>query len=93
MIHAYKQECIIGPEYWCKSFQNAQDCGAFRHCVDTIWHNDEKQARINSSTKCQWCEKVLEYTHKAIQNVANNEVSNFVFETIITQTILSFMES
>ncbi|CAF3953583.1 unnamed protein product, partial [Rotaria sp. Silwood1] len=73
LIYAYKQECAIGPEYWCKSFQNAQDCGALRHCTDTIWRYDEKHTKIDTSTKCEWCAQILENTHKAIQNVANNE--------------------
>ncbi|CAF1468938.1 unnamed protein product, partial [Rotaria sordida] len=73
IIYAYKQECAIGPEYWCKSFQNAQDCGALHHCTDTIWRYDEKRTKIDSSTKCEWCTQIFENTHKAIQNVANNE--------------------
>ncbi|CAF3317643.1 unnamed protein product, partial [Rotaria sp. Silwood2] len=73
LIYAYKEECAIGPEYWCKSFQNAQDCGSLRHCSDTIWRYDEKHTKIDSSTKCEWCAQILENTDKALQNVANNE--------------------
>ncbi|CAF3821446.1 unnamed protein product, partial [Rotaria sordida] len=70
---AYKQECAVGPEYWCKSFETAQDCGALHHCTDTVWRYDEKHTKIDSSTTCEWCQKILENTHKGIQHLANNE--------------------
>ncbi|CAF4875720.1 unnamed protein product, partial [Rotaria socialis] len=73
LTYTYRPDCAIGPAYWCKSFQNAQDCGALRHCTDTIWRYDEQRISIDSSTKCEWCEKILENTHKAIENVADNE--------------------
>ncbi|CAF4491466.1 unnamed protein product, partial [Rotaria socialis] len=73
LTYTYRPDCAIGPAYWCKSFQNAQDCGALRHCTDTIWRYDEQRISIDSSTKCEWCEKILENTHKAIENVAYNE--------------------
>ncbi len=77
---AYKQECAVGPEYWCKSFDTAQDCGALRHCTDTVWRYDEKQTKVDASTKCQWCQKILENTHKGIQHLANNEVCSLFFK-------------
>ncbi|CAF3793085.1 unnamed protein product [Rotaria sp. Silwood1] len=70
---AYKEECAVGPAYWCKSFENAQDCGALRHCTDTVWRYDEKYTKVDSSTTCEWCQKILENTHKGIQHLANNE--------------------
>ncbi|CAF3418494.1 unnamed protein product [Rotaria socialis] len=53
LTYTYRPDCAIGPAYWCKSFQNAQDCGALRHCTDTIWRYDEQRISIDSSTKCE----------------------------------------
>lgn len=75
LASAYQQECAVGPTYWCKSFQNAQDCGAVQHCQDTIWRDDQFHKQVQSSTKCEWCQKILENTGKAIEKVASNEVS------------------
>ncbi|CAF4350868.1 unnamed protein product, partial [Adineta steineri] len=74
LISAYKQDCAVGPAYWCKSFQNAEDCGAIRHCTDTVWRYDGKHTTVDLSTKCEWCQKIIENTHKAINNIVNNEV-------------------
>jgi hypothetical protein len=74
---AYTKECAVGPQYWCKSFQNAQECGALRHCTDTVWRYDEIATKVDSSTTCEWCQKILENTHKGIQHLANNEVCYF----------------
>jgi hypothetical protein len=68
-----KKECAVGPEYWCKSFETAQDCGALRHCTDTVWRYDQKTTGVDSSTNCEWCQKILENTHQSIQHLANNE--------------------
>jgi hypothetical protein len=75
----YKQECAVGPEYWCKSFETAQDCGALRHCTDTVWRYDQKSTGVDSSTNCEWCQKILENTHQGIQHLANNEVCYLIF--------------
>ena len=71
---AYSKGCAVGPEYWCQSFQNAQDCGALRHCTDTVWRYDETHAAVDSSTTCEWCQKILANTHKGIQNLGTNQV-------------------
>jgi hypothetical protein len=69
----YKQECAVGPGYWCKSFETAQDCGALRHCTDTVWRYDDQSTKVDASTTCEWCQKILENTHRGIQHLANNE--------------------
>lgn len=71
---AYSEQCAIGPEYWCKSFENAQDCGAVYHCTSTVWAYDNKYTETDSSTSCQWCERVLENTNKALEQIGDNQV-------------------
>ncbi|CAF5073400.1 unnamed protein product, partial [Rotaria sp. Silwood1] len=69
----YAQECIVGPEYWCKSFENAQDCGSIQHCTDTVWSHDNKYELVASSTTCQFCQKIFKNTHKGFEELADSE--------------------
>ncbi|CAF3349410.1 unnamed protein product [Rotaria sp. Silwood2] len=69
----YAQECAVGPEYWCKSFQNAQDCGGLQHCTDTVWNHDQKYELVASSTACQWCQKIFENTHKGFEELDDSD--------------------
>lgn len=76
---SYSKECAVGPAYWCKSFENAQDCGALGHCTDTVWINDNRFA-VDPSRACQWCQKILKNTHKGL---GDNEVRYFSIEKIL----------
>ena len=29
--------CVKGPVYWCQSLKTANECGAFKHCLQTVW--------------------------------------------------------
>jgi saposin len=78
---AYAEECAVGPEYWCKSFENAKDCGALRHCTDTVWSYDTKYAAVDSSTTCQWCKRILGNIY---QGLGDNQVSYFYFKKNLT---------
>ena len=60
--NAYAKDCAVGPEYWCQSFEHAQDCGALSHCSDTVWNNDNQV----TSSNCQWCERILENVQKGL---------------------------
>lgn len=88
-ILAYEKECAIGPEYWCKSFETARDCGALRHCTDTTWRYDAKQTQVDPSATCEWCQKILKNSHKGIQHLANNEVHHLHFTKTFIMIIFS----
>jgi len=32
-----REECVWGPSYWCSHVSHARQCGATRHCMDTVW--------------------------------------------------------
>ncbi len=74
---SYAKECAVGPDYWCKSFENAQDCGAIRHCTDTVWSNDNKYALVDSSITCQWCQRILGNIQQGLED---NEVRHFLLK-------------
>ncbi|UJR22649.1 hypothetical protein I4U23_025689 [Adineta vaga] len=81
LVTSYSTDCAIGPSYWCQSLQNAEDCGAIRHCTDTIWSSDSEHASTDSSISCKWCQRILENTYTGLKNLIDNEesmVSKFI---------------
>ncbi|RNA12359.1 proactivator polypeptide-like [Brachionus plicatilis] len=57
-------QCVRGPSYWCKSIQNANECNAFKHCLQTVWtthlsYASKKQLELsnkpNACTNCVSC--------------------------------------
>ena len=34
-------KCAWGESYWCSDLQAAKTCGAFKHCMSTIWKNQQ----------------------------------------------------
>ena len=39
---AYSNKCAKGPEYWCRDASTAKECGAVRHCEQTVWRDNAK---------------------------------------------------
>ncbi|CAF0969540.1 unnamed protein product [Rotaria sordida] len=79
----YALECAVGPAYWCKSFENAQNCGAIQHCTDTVWSHDDKHELVASTTTCQWCQRIFQNTHKGFDVLADNE--NLMISTLSSE--------
>jgi len=34
-------KCAWGESYWCSDLQVAKTCGAFKHCMYTVWKNQK----------------------------------------------------
>jgi len=34
-------KCAWGESYWCSDLRVAKSCGAFRHCMTTVWKNQK----------------------------------------------------
>ncbi len=34
-------KCAWGESYWCSGLKEAKQCGAFQHCMTTIWANEK----------------------------------------------------
>lgn len=55
--------CTEGPTYWCQSVKTAQKCGAFKHCLQTVWSKDaklmSKSFKSATSENCSTCVKCL----------------------------------
>ncbi|CAF1319414.1 unnamed protein product [Adineta ricciae] len=74
-IAGYSTDCAIGPEYWCQSFKNADDCVAIQHCTDTVWRSNNELALADSSSDCKWCRRILATAHSRIGNLVEDEDS------------------
>nr|XP_010982494.1 prosaposin isoform X1 [Camelus dromedarius] len=48
------KECALGPELWCQNVKTASDCGAIRHCLQTIWSKPTVK-----SLPCDICKEVI----------------------------------
>ncbi|KAF4528846.1 hypothetical protein B566_EDAN018541, partial [Ephemera danica] len=35
----FAEICSEGPTHWCQNFRNARDCGATKHCIQTVWEH------------------------------------------------------
>jgi len=35
------ERCAWGESYWCSDLHVAKRCGAFRHCMTTVWKNQK----------------------------------------------------
>jgi saposin len=51
---AYSSDCAKGPKYWCRDAATAENCGATRHCQQTVWR--EKENKKNSMTTSETAE-------------------------------------
>jgi len=39
-------KCAWGESYWCSDLHAAKECGAFKHCMSTVWMN-QKLVQVN----------------------------------------------
>lgn len=54
------RDCLHGPEYWCQSVQNSKRCGAFKHCLQSVWSKHEKYLKSAQNDKsCDACLKCI----------------------------------
>ena len=55
--------CSKGPSYWCQTVDTANECGAFRHCMQTVWTKKHSLMNKNlvsaNSVECSTCVKCL----------------------------------
>ena len=89
-LNAYEANlnCISGPSYWCKSIQNAKECGAFKHCTQTVWTKHEKYLKLDNTivvdtstpNKCTNCIQCLstDLRRCAYVNLYKEEISELL---------------
>jgi hypothetical protein len=64
-FYELNENCLQGPKYWCKSIEKANECNAFKHCLQTVWstHNrylvEDKTVNLAIPNKCTNCIQCL----------------------------------
>ncbi|CAF0986520.1 unnamed protein product [Didymodactylos carnosus] len=46
--YSYPLECARGSEYWCKNREQALECGALKHCEQTVWRELKPAVPVNT---------------------------------------------
>lgn len=70
--------CTYGPSYWCSSLPNAKECGAVRHCIQTIW---EKQILPEDNDDiCTLCKNMVQEARDQLLSNETQEEIREVFE-------------
>lgn len=59
---AYSSKCSKGPEYWCRDAATAKECGAVRHCQQTVWRDntDSKPSMTPRETAEMLCNVLVQ---------------------------------
>eukprot|EP00918_Siedleckia_nematoides_P099386 GHVU01217426.1.p1 GENE.GHVU01217426.1~~GHVU01217426.1.p1 ORF type:complete len:609 (-),score=77.43 GHVU01217426.1:599-2425(-) len=58
-VFAVEPGCEWGESYWCSELRVAQKCGAFDHCMETVWKNQIVTVDQDKTEICQYCENVI----------------------------------
>jgi hypothetical protein len=93
------KNCANGPEHWCESIQNANECGAFKHCLQTIWtrhsyYIDAKEdtTRDINPSPCINCQQCIVGAFKVIYNKLKFS-KNFNLVEVFTIFYLSYVQN
>ncbi|XP_068207263.1 prosaposin [Palaemon carinicauda] len=70
--------CTYGPSYWCNSLLNAKECGAVKHCIQTVW---EKQVLPEDNDDiCTICKNMVQEARDQLLSNETQEEIREVFE-------------
>lgn len=58
LIYGYDEKCAWGESHWCSSLNNAIDCGAKQHCIDTVWKYNVAY-KNDKGDVCTFCTEVI----------------------------------
>uniref|UniRef100_A0A8C4Y5X7 Prosaposin n=1 Tax=Gopherus evgoodei TaxID=1825980 RepID=A0A8C4Y5X7_9SAUR len=45
----WERDCVKGPEIWCQNLRTASECGAVKHCQQTVWNKPSVMFRPSKS--------------------------------------------
>uniref|UniRef100_A0A8C5PQK2 Prosaposin n=1 Tax=Leptobrachium leishanense TaxID=445787 RepID=A0A8C5PQK2_9ANUR len=57
------EQCIKGPPVWCDNIQTAFQCGAIKHCQQTVWNKPTIK-----SVPCDLCKQVMTILGNILKN-------------------------
>ncbi|XP_043534566.1 prosaposin [Chiloscyllium plagiosum] len=62
------ERCAEGPTFWCQNVKTASDCGAVKHCQQTVW----RQPTVKS-VPCDLCTEVVSVMGNLLKDNATEE--------------------
>nr|XP_014343937.1 PREDICTED: prosaposin isoform X3 [Latimeria chalumnae] len=63
-----QEQCAKGPEFWCQNVKTASQCGAVKHCQQTVWNKP-----VVKSVPCDLCKEVLTVVDNLLKDKATEE--------------------
>ncbi|XP_043837519.1 prosaposin isoform X2 [Dromiciops gliroides] len=69
-----KSECAKGSEVWCRDLKTASECGAVRHCRQTVWSKPTLK-----SLPCEACKEMVTVVENLLkQNGTEAEIESYL---------------
>ncbi|XP_060710153.1 prosaposin [Hemiscyllium ocellatum] len=62
------ERCAEGPTFWCQNVKTASDCGAVKHCQQTVWRQPTAK-----SVPCDLCTEVVSVMGNLLKDNATEE--------------------
>ncbi|KYO42446.1 prosaposin [Alligator mississippiensis] len=73
----WQKDCVKGPEVWCQNLRTASQCGALKHCQQTVWSKPTVK-----SIPCDLCKEVVTVVGKVLKdNGTEDEIRSYMDKT------------
>ncbi|XP_067008274.1 uncharacterized protein Sap-r [Anabrus simplex] len=72
------KECTWGPSYWCVNITNAKNCGAVKHCIQTVW--EHQKLPPDNDNVCQICKEMVKEARDQLESNQTQEDLRQVLE-------------
>ncbi|XP_075791066.1 prosaposin [Pelodiscus sinensis] len=68
------EDCVKGPEIWCQNLRTASQCGAVKHCQQTVWNKPSVK-----SIPCDLCKEVVTVAGNVLKdNSTEGEIRSYM---------------
>ncbi|XP_069836727.1 prosaposin [Dendropsophus ebraccatus] len=68
------EQCANGPGVWCVNVRTASQCGAVKHCQQTVWNKP-----VVKTVPCDLCKEVMTIVENFLKdNVTQNEILQYL---------------
>jgi len=89
--------CIKGPSYWCKTVQTANECNAFKHCLQSVWSKQSSLMNKNLLKNTQECSKCVNCLYSDIRRcpqirVFKDEISTLFEKNLPSESICKLID-
>uniref|UniRef100_A0A8D0HAY8 Prosaposin n=1 Tax=Sphenodon punctatus TaxID=8508 RepID=A0A8D0HAY8_SPHPU len=73
----WQNDCVKGPEVWCQNLQTASQCGAVKHCQQTVWSKPTVK-----SIPCDLCKEVVTVAGKLLKDNVTEDKPEVVCQSL-----------